>query len=99
MSRSRHRYIVAYDIRDDKRLRRVAAIMRGFGWRMQYSVFIADLDLMELLALQYELSVAIKHDADSIAFIEVGAPGDLGRDSFEFMGRKPLLPTGGSLVI
>jgi CRISPR-associated protein Cas2 len=36
----RHRYIVAYDIRDEVRLRRVHDVVRGYGIRLQYSVFL-----------------------------------------------------------
>lgn len=32
-------HLVAYDVRDDKRLRKVAKILQGYGLRLQYSVF------------------------------------------------------------
>ena len=51
----RRRYLVAYDIREDKRLRRVHKTMKGYGWSLQYSVFICDLDTMELLAMRSDL--------------------------------------------
>ncbi|EMN95623.1 CRISPR-associated endoribonuclease Cas2-like protein, partial [Leptospira interrogans serovar Medanensis str. UT053] len=35
----KHWRLVSYDIREPKRLRRVAKIMEGFGERIQYSVF------------------------------------------------------------
>jgi len=34
-----HLYLVTYDIRDDKRLRRVFKTMKGFGEWLQLSVF------------------------------------------------------------
>jgi CRISPR-associated protein Cas2 len=95
----RRRFVVAYDIRDDKRLRRVAAAMNAYGWRMQYSVFIADLDQMELIELQALLASIVHHDLDSVAFIDVGHPAGLQRNAFSFMGRPPRLPTGGAMVI
>jgi CRISPR-associated protein Cas2 len=99
MSEGRRRYIVAYDIRNDKRLRKVAAAMNAFGWRMQYSVFIADLDQMELIDLQSLLASIIHHGEDSLAFIDVGQPSGLRRTAFSFMGRPPILPTSGAVVI
>ena len=36
----RRRWIVAYDIRDPKRLRKVYEVVRDHGDRLQYSVFI-----------------------------------------------------------
>jgi CRISPR-associated endonuclease Cas2 len=38
---ARRRYLVAYDIRDDRRLRLVAGCMEGYGSRVQYSVSCA----------------------------------------------------------
>ena len=32
-------YLVCYDIADDKRLRKVFKLMRGFGDHLQFSVF------------------------------------------------------------
>jgi len=39
---ARRRYLVAYDIRDDRRLRSIAGCMEGYGTRIQYSVFVCD---------------------------------------------------------
>ena len=38
------RYIVCYDIADDRRRDHIAAILLDFGRRIQESVFVADLD-------------------------------------------------------
>jgi CRISPR-associated protein Cas2 len=38
------RYVVCYDIADDRRREHVATIMLDFGRRIQESVFVADLD-------------------------------------------------------
>ena len=40
---SRRRYLVAYDIRDDRRLRSIAVCTEGYGNAIQYSVFVCDL--------------------------------------------------------
>lgn len=47
----RTRYLVAYDIRDPFRLRKVHKIVRGFGDSMQYSVFVCDLTSAERVRL------------------------------------------------
>ena len=99
MSRGRTRYIVAYDIRDTKRLRMVHKTMKGFGWPMQYSVFICDLDRTELFELKTELGSHIHHGMDSVAIVDVGDPADRGRHCFDFMGVEPLLPTSGPVII
>ena len=47
---ARRRYLVAYDIREDRWLRSAAACVEGHGERIQDSVFICDLsDAMDPL--------------------------------------------------
>ena len=48
---SRRRYVVAYDIREPKRLRQVHSAMKAFGYPLQYSVFVCDLDGMERVSV------------------------------------------------
>ena len=96
---NRRRYLVAYDIRDDKRLRLVYKTMKGYGWRMQYSVFICDLDQMELLSLKTDLGAIIHHAVDSIAMVDLGSPHERGRDCFQFMGAANALPDAGPVII
>ena len=99
MSLGRRRYLVAYDIRDDHRLRRVHKTVKAYGWSMQYSVFVCDLDRIELRDLQSKLGDVIHHRQDAVAFIDLGEPQDRGRRCFEFMGAAPTLPNSGPVII
>ena len=49
-------YLIAYDIRDDVRLRKVAKIMEGYGSRLQYSVFRCQLSDRSIERLRWQLS-------------------------------------------
>ena len=69
MAHGRRRYLVAYDIRESKRLRRVHKAMKGFGWAMQYSVFICDLDALELTRLRMTLGDLIHHMDSSLSHL------------------------------
>lgn len=51
-------HLVAYDVRDERRLRRVARILSGYGERLQYSVFRCRLNSVELERLLWELGRA-----------------------------------------
>ena len=97
--RVRRRYLLAYDIRDDRRLRKVHKTAKAFGWSMQYSVFVCDVDAMELIDLKLRLAEILDHDEDSVAVIDVGLPQDRGRSCFTFLGIAPDLPTGGPVII
>ncbi|HMB31478.1 MAG TPA: CRISPR-associated endonuclease Cas2 [Desulfohalobiaceae bacterium] len=67
-------YIVSYDICEDKRLRRVYKLMRGFGDHLQYSVFQCELSKMELVELKSRLSEIINQSDDQVLFIPLGPP-------------------------
>lgn len=51
----KHWHLITYDIRDSKRLRRVAKKLEGYGVRVQYSVFRCRLDRVALEKLHWEL--------------------------------------------
>lgn len=60
-------YVVAYDIRDNRRRTRVARILEDFGDRAQYSVFEMELDRPERIeALQRRLKNAIEPSEDGV---------------------------------
>ena len=53
---NRHWHLISYDVRDAKRLRRVAKLLEGYGSRVQYSVFRCRLDQVALEKLRWELA-------------------------------------------
>jgi len=52
----KHWHLIAYDVRDPKRLRQVAKTLEGYGTRIQYSIFRCRLDKEMLEKLRWELS-------------------------------------------
>lgn len=96
---SRRRYLVAYDIREPKRLRTVHSAMKGFGYPLQYSVFVCDLDGMEKIAMRERIGAIIDHGADSVAVVDLGDPETRGVERFEFMGQAPRLPRRGAQIV
>lgn len=97
----RNKYIVAYDIRDDKRLRKVFIKMRGFGDPLQYSVFLCELSAKEKAVMVSELEEIINHKDDSIMVINLGIAKHEHEpvDRIELMGRMPSVPERKALVI
>ncbi|MCP2261640.1 CRISPR-associated protein Cas2 [Streptoalloteichus tenebrarius] len=69
---ARRRYLLAYDIADPARLRRVCTVMRDHGERLQYSVFLCDLSLAELATLELRVLSIIDLGADSVVRIDLG---------------------------
>ena len=62
-------YLVAYDICDPKRLRKVAKICEDFGMRRQYSVFFCRLAAVDLIRLKSRLYDVVNLDRDQVLFI------------------------------
>jgi CRISPR-associated protein Cas2 len=93
----RRRYLVAYDIRDDQRLRAIATCCEGYGDRIQYSVFIADLSATEIYAMRQALEGLMNQAVDSIMIIELGMAGDKSR--FLFLGKHEELPLAEAVIV
>jgi CRISPR-associated protein Cas2 len=68
----RNTYLVCYDIRDDKRLRRVHKAMRDFGDHLQYSIFECQFTPIDLAKCRHALSELIHHDLDQVLFVDLG---------------------------
>ncbi len=92
-----HLYLVTYDICDDKRLRRVHKLLKGFGDWVQLSVFQCRLSRRRQAELQALLDGIIHHKEDHVLMLDLG-PADqvrprvisLGK-SFEPVVREPVI--------
>jgi CRISPR-associated protein Cas2 len=96
---ARRRYVAAYDIRDEVRLRRVHKTMKGFGYALQYSVFICDLDVGEKLDLKRQVGEVMHLAEDSVVLIDLGDPEARGQECFEFLGPSRGLPRRGPQIV
>ncbi|MBN2717705.1 MAG: CRISPR-associated endonuclease Cas2 [Deltaproteobacteria bacterium] len=59
-------YVVCYDISDNRRRRRLDKLLKGFGRRVQESVFECDLDTVRLAMIKNGCEAVIDHELDSI---------------------------------
>jgi CRISPR-associated protein Cas2 len=85
---ARRNYIVTYDIRDPKRLRRVFKTCRDFGRHLQFSVFECDLTRLEKVDFESQLKSAIKHDEDQVIFIDLGLTALRGERVITALGQS-----------
>ncbi len=83
----RTRYIVAYDVSDSKRLRRVFRTMKGYGDPLQYSVFQCDLSPSERILMIEALNAIIHNREDQVMLINIGPSENRGSQSIETIGR------------
>jgi len=96
----RKQYMVAYDICDAKRLRRVFKTMRGYGDALQYSVFLCDLTRQERTLRIEALAREFQAAEDRCFVVDLGPARSGASDRIEFFGQRPDAgPTEGAVVV
>ena len=60
--------LIAYDISDPKRLNKIAKIMKGYGVRVQKSIFEAFVDKNALKKMKREIELVINFDQDTVRY-------------------------------
>ncbi len=88
--------LVAYDISDPKRLRKVASTCEDSGYRRQFSVFICRLTALDLVRLRARWYGVIDLDADQVIFVLLCARCS---EQIEALGRPTEPPDSRDLVI
>jgi len=86
----RRNYIVTYDIRDDKRLRKVFKTCKGYGVHLQYSVFECDLTDMEKAQFEAKLLEIISQADDQVLFVDLGPAAQRGERVVTSLGQSYL---------
>lgn len=84
-------YLVCYDVRDAKRLRRVAKHLEGYGERVQYSVFRCWLAYAQLQKLRWELTEKLT-PADDVVFIPLCSRCVAGLEVTHAASKRPDWP-------
>lgn len=94
----RRRYVVSYDIADDKRRTQVFRLLLGYGDRIQFSVFLADLNSRELIVLRTRLRDLINETADQCIFVDLGRETRPLQNTLEVLG-KPYDPPVQCMIV
>lgn len=82
-----HLYIVAYDIADQKRWRKVFRTLKGYGEWLQLSVFQCRMSRRRHAELVAELSELIHHRQDHVVMIDFG-PADQASPRVVSLGKQ-----------
>ena len=96
---SRNAFIVCYDITDDKRRTEVFNTCRGYGERIQYSVFRCHLSRVERIDLEVKLRFAINQDLDQVLFIDLGPVRGRAQNCVAFIGKPHIPPNDGPTIV
>jgi CRISPR-associated protein Cas2 len=93
---ARRRFLIAYDICEPQRLRQVCKVMKSYGERLQYSLFICDLSRTELIRARAEAETQMKLTEDSLVIVDLG---EVNAARFTFIGQRRPLPTHGVRIV
>ncbi|MCY0878225.1 MAG: CRISPR-associated endonuclease Cas2 [Firmicutes bacterium] len=91
--------MVAYDIANPTRLRKVFQAMRGFGDPIQLSIFLCDLSATERVLLSIKLNELIHHREDRVLIVNLGPSTGSSTDRIDIMGRQELPETPRAVII
>jgi CRISPR-associated protein Cas2 len=81
----RNRYFVCYDVADPLRLAHTYKAMKGYGERVQYSVFVCDLNDKEMIIMKEDLQNILNLSEDRVLMIDTG-PANKHNDRIFTMG-------------
>lgn len=95
----RNVYLVAYDVCDPKRLRRVHRLMCGAGDPLQFSVFRCELSALELQDLKERLWDELNFSADRVMLVNLGPAEGRGDDCIELWGEPLALAADRAAVV
>lgn len=94
-----HRFVVAYDIADDRRRDRIAKTLESYGDRIQYSVFLVDAKPAKLLRLKAALRDRLDRSADSVLVCDLGPTQNGGTQRLSYLGLERTITGQGPLVM
>lgn len=68
-------YLVSYDIRDDRRWRRLYRTLRGYGQWLQLSVFQCRLSRRRMVELEAAIREIVNSGEDHVLIVDLGHAG------------------------
>lgn len=93
------RYVVSYDISEQKRLRKVFNTMRGYGDHIQLSVFICELSDKDRVLMIEALDRVIHHNEDQVLILDLGPAEGRGLECIESLGRAFTYPERHAIIV
>lgn len=91
-------YLVCYDIRNPKRLRRVHKVLKGYGEAWQLSVFFCVLKDIDRVRLQTDLEEQMNQKEDQAMILDLGPNEKEAREAATVIG-QPLPEQDSGIVV
>lgn len=87
MSDEQRSYLIAYDVKDDRRRSHVAKLLQSYGERMQYSVFLLRARPAKLITVKTALENEVDLSSDSVVVCDLG-PSNRVKQVLDFIGAR-----------
>ena len=94
----RKRYLIAYDVSDDKRRTAIFKTLMGNGDHVQFSVFLCQLSDVELARLKGRLMDSVNARQDQVVILDLGPADSELASRLECLG-KAYTPPARVMVI
>lgn len=94
----RRRYVVCYDVANDKRRTKIFELLLGYGDHIQYSVFLADLTSREVIILRTKLRDLMHEGEDQCLLVDLGRESRPLENTLEVLG-KPYRPPSRTTIV
>jgi CRISPR-associated protein Cas2 len=91
-------YLVCYDIRNPKRLRRVHKVLKGYGESWQFSVFFCVLKDIDRVRLQSDIEAQMNQKEDQAMILDLGPNEEQARKAATVIG-QPLPEQDSAMVV
>lgn len=82
------KYLITYDIEDDKKRKKISDELEAFGYRVNYSVFECELNQSKLNKLKEKLEDLVDKKYDSLRFYHICE--NCAPKSFELCQKKEI---------
>ncbi len=92
-------YLVCYDIRDAKRLRRVFKTMKGYGEHWQFSIFFCVLKDIDRVRMQTDLEAEMNMKKDQVLIVDLGPDEQDARRAATVIGQSLPQADIGTVVV
>jgi CRISPR-associated protein Cas2 len=89
-------YVVTYDVPCDKRRRKIAKLLEGYGQRVQYSVFECVLTDNQYQELKQRMKKRVNLTEDSVRFYPLSGHT---RSQIEAWGNEEIVTAAASVII
>ena len=96
---SRHRYVVCYDVREPKRLRKMHHTLLGYGDPLQYSVFVCDLSAAERVLMEEAVRRVVALPEDSVVVIDLGPAEGVAKHRIQVLGQRKVAERNRCVVV